>query len=330
MELGTTAVPQSQHLVLIKLSVKNVNMARILVTGGAGFIGSTIAAMLVSQGEDVTVLDNMALGKEYELNDVKDKIRLVAGDIANPEDVEKAFKDVSQVYHLASASSAPMYEPDPRKATYITVNGFLNVLEAARKHDIENIVFASSSSVYGTNPAPHSEEQKITPISFYAAAKMAKEEYAQAYHSTYGMNIAAMRFFSVYGERERHKGRYANVITQFLWQMKRGEPPVIYGDGSQTRDYIYAEDVARCCILAMKKKANGVFNVGTGKAYSFNQIIDILNKQLGTNIKPTYIKNPISNYVTHTLADMRKTENELGFRAKYSLEEGIQRLVKFY
>jgi UDP-glucose 4-epimerase len=139
-----------------------------------------------------------------------------------------------------------------------------------------------------------------------------------------------MRFFSVYGERERHKGRYANVITQFLWQMKRGEPPIIYGNGTQTRDYIYAEDVARCCILAMEKKANGVFNVGTGKAYSFNQVIEILNRILGTDIRPIYVPNPIPNYVTHTLACTRKSERELGFKAKYSLEEGIKRLISFY
>jgi len=305
-------------------------MARILVTGGAGFIGGNIAATLANKGEEVAVLDNMYLGKEYELEDVKGKVEIFNGDITKQADVEKAFRDVEQVYHLASASSAPMYEPDPRQATFVTVNGFLNVLEACRKAGIKSLVYASSSSLYGRNPPPHSEGQAIVPISFYTAAKMAKEAYAQAYHELYGMNIAAMRFFSVYGPRERHKGRYANVITQFLWKMRKNEAPVIYGDGSQTRDYIFVDDVVRCCALAMEKKADGPFNVGTGKAYSFNEVVDVLNRHLKASIKPQHIQNPISNYVAHTLADTKKAESVLGFEAKYSLEDGIRELVKYY
>lgn len=305
-------------------------MARILVTGGAGFIGSTIAAMLAERGDEAVVLDDMSLGKEYELEGVKGRVKVLTGDIINPKDVERAFEGVEQVYHLASASSAPMYEPDPRKATYVTVNGFLNVLEEARRRGIANVVYASSSSLYATNKPPHSEGMQVVPVSFYTAAKLAKESYAKAYSRMYGMRIAAMRFFSVYGERERHKGKYANIVTQFLWLMKKGEAPVIYGDGSQTRDYVYADDVARCCLLAMDRKADGVFNVGTGRAYSFNETVEILNKHLGKEIEAKYVTNPIGNYVAHTLADTRKAEAELGFKAKYSLDEGVKRLVEFY
>lgn len=305
-------------------------MARILVTGGAGFIGSTIAAMLVRRGEEVVILDDMSLGKEYELGDMRGKLKIVKGDITKPKDVADAFRGVGQVYHLASASSAPMYEPDPRAATYVTVNGFLNVLEEARRRGVGNIVYASSSSVYAASPPPHSEKQAVSPVSFYAAAKLAKEEYANAYSRAYGMRIAAMRFFSVYGGRERHKGKYANVVTQFLWRMRKGEPPVIYGDGSQTRDYVYADDAARCCLLAMGRNADGCFNVGTGKAHSFNETVRLLNKHLGTKLRAKYVPNPIGNYVAHTLADTKKSEKELGFRAEYSFDEGIGELLKYY
>lgn len=304
-------------------------MERILVTGGAGFIGSSLAVELARRGSDVLVLDDMSLGRRDNVAGIPN-LEVRVGDITKSCDVEAAMKDVQQVYHFASASSAPMYEPDPRRATNVTFNGFLNVLEAAKKFKVKNIVYASSSSVYGNNPIPHREDQPITPISFYIAAKMAKEFYAEVYSRLYGMNIAALRFFSVYGPRERHKGKYANVISQFLWKMKAGEAPVLYGDGGQTRDYIYIDDVVRACILAMEKGANGVFNVGTGKAHSFNDVVAALNEALGTGIKPVYVVNPISNYVRHTLADTRKAERELEFKAQYSLEDGIQTLLKHY
>lgn len=303
-------------------------MARILVTGGAGFIGSSLAFELARKGEEVVVLDDMSLGKPDNLSGASVEVRV--GDITKPADIEAAMQDCGQIYHFASASSAPMYEPDPRRATQVTVNGFLNVLEAARKFSVKSIVYASSSSLYGTNPTPHSEAQMITPISFYTAAKMSKEAYAQVYSRTYGMRIAAMRFFSVYGPREKFKGRYANVISQFLWKMKAGESPVLYGNGSQTRDYIYIDDVVRCCLLAMEKGADGAFNVGTGKSASFNDVVTCLNRALGTSIKPTYVPNPIGNYVAHTLADTDKAERELGFKARCSLEDGIRELLKYY
>jgi len=303
-------------------------MARTVVTGGAGFIGSNVAVELARSGNEVVVLDDMSLGKPENLAGSAVQVRV--GDITKPADVEAAMRDCQQVYHFASASSAPMYEPDPRRATQITLSGFLNMMEAARKFGINSIVFASSSSVYGANPTPHSEDQPVTPISFYTAAKLAKEHYAEVYSRVYGMKIAAMRFFSAYGPREQFKGRYANVISQFLWEMKAGKAPVLYGDGSQTRDYIYVDDVVRCCMLAMEKKANGVYNVGTGKACSFNDVVSALNAALGTSIKPTYVENPISNYIRHTLADTVKAEKELGFKARYSLEDGLKELLKYY
>jgi len=305
-------------------------MARVLVTGGAGFIGSTIAAALVRKGEDVAVLDNFSLGRAYELSDVRRDVTVLRGDIRKPSDVRKAFSGVEQVYHLASASSAPMYEPDPRKATLATVNGFLNVLEEARARGVGSIVYASSSSLYAATPPPHREDARVSPVSFYTAAKLAKEHYAAVYSRAYGMRIAAMRFFSVYGPRERHKERYANVVTQFLWKMRRGERPVIFGDGSQTRDYIYSEDVARCCLLAMGKKADGVFNVGTGKAHSFNETVGVLNRVLVTRIAAAHVKNPIGNYVAHTLADTRKSRETLGFTAAYSFEQGVRECAREY
>jgi len=306
-------------------------MTKILVTGGAGFIGSTLTAMLVKNGDEVVVADDLSLGREYELADVSDKITLIKGDLIDPLVAEKAVEGVEQIYHLAAASSAPMYEPDPTHATHATLTSFVNILEAARKKGIKNLVYASSSSVYGKNQVPHSEDQHVAPVSFYTAAKLSTEHYAEAYCRTHGMRIAAMRFFSVYGTRERHKGKYANVVTQFLWDMKKNISPVIYGDGEQTRDYVFAEDVARCCTLAMEAKVHGPFNVGTGVAHSFNETVDLLNKALGTSVEAKRIPNPISKtYVAHTLADTRKSSDILGFEAKYSFEDGIKAITKAY
>ncbi len=305
-------------------------MAKILVTGGAGFIGSNIALSLWRQGHEVSVLDDMSLGRPENLAESKGEIRIISGDASDASIADSAVNGVEQIYHLASASSAPMYEPDPRRANEATLTSFLNVLDAARRNSITGIVYASSSSIYGASHPPHSEDMPVRPVSFYTACKLAKEHYAEVYSRAFGMRIAAMRFFSVYGPHETHKGRFANVITQFLWLMKEGKAPTIYGDGTQTRDYVFVDDVVRCCTLAMERKADGVFNVGTGEARSFNDVVDELNSALGTSIRQKYVPNPIKNYVAHTLADTRKSEKELGFRARFSFMNGIRELVKYY
>jgi len=303
--------------------------AEVLVTGGAGFIGSNLAHELVRRGYKVTVLDDMFLGRAYNLADIKGKIKFVRGSIADARLVEKLARGKKFVFNIAARSSAPMYEPDPRRATYESFNGFLNVLVAAKKAGAKKVVYASSSSVYANLPPPGREDAAIdfSMLTGYSAAKMACEIFAAYFQAVYDVKTVGLRFFSVYGPRERHKKNFANVVSQFLWQMRKNQRPVIYGDGSQARDYIYVDDVVRAIILAAEKPATGIFNVGTGRATSYNEVVALLNKILGKNIKPKYVPNPIKNYVQTTLADTSKAEKELGFKAEFTLEQGLRDLI---
>jgi len=207
------------------------------------------------------------------------------------------------------------------------INGFISVLETARRSGAR-LVYASSSSLYSGLLPPHREDMTITVTDYYTEARLAMERLAELYHRLYGVGSAGMRFFSVYGPREESKKQYANMVSQFLWQMRRGEVPVIYGDGSQTRDFTHVHDVVRALRLAMASEYQGILNVGTGRACSFNEVIGMINAQLGTDIKQNYIENPIKNYVRDTLADTSKCREALGFQARISLEEGIRGLVE--
>lgn len=201
----------------------------------------------------------------------------------------------------------------------------VNILELARKAESKKVVFASSSSLYNGLIPPHKEDMQIKVTDYYTEARLAIERVAELYQNIHGIDYAAMRFFSVYGPHEEAKRQYANMVTQFLWEMRDGKVPVIYGDGKQTRDFTFVGDVAEAMIMAARK-GTGVFNVGTGKSFSFNYVVDLLNQKLGTNLKPEYKENPIRNYVMHTRADTTKMK-ALGFEAKTSLDEGIDRIL---
>ena len=192
------------------------------------------------------------------------------------------------------------------------------------------LVYASSSSLYSGLLPPHREDMTIPVTDYYTEARLAMERLAELYHRLYAVPSSGMRFFSVYGPREESKKQYANMVSQFLWQMRRGEVPVIYGDGGQTRDFTHVYDVVRALRLAMASDYQGVLNVGTGRAHSFNDVIGMINAELGTDIKQKYIENPIKNYVRDTLADTSKSREVLGFEARISLEEGIERMVAGY
>lgn len=302
---------------------------KILVTGGAGFIGSNLVEVLVEKGYEVVVLDNMSLGSEHNLASVIKDITLVKGDIRDAQLVKNLMRDCDFVFHEAAASSAPMFYKDPRDSFSSTVNGFLNVLCAAKENNVKRVIYASSSSLYGRLPTPHNEDMQVVPVDFYTASKLAVEHAGKICAENFGLETVGFRYFSVYGPHEKAKGKFANIISQFLWDMKKCISPIIYGDGSQTRDYTYVKDVVQANLLAMdmnKKISGEIFNVGTGIAKSFNETVDILNQVLGTSIKLTYVINPIKNYVQHTLADTKKSERLLGFKAKYRLMEGVDEI----
>lgn len=299
---------------------------KVLVTGGAGFIGSNLAEELVRRGHEVVVFDNFYLGTRKNLEGLD--IEVVNGDIRDADSVNKAANGAAIIFNQAAASSSPMFAKDLRGAVAANVDGFINILNAAKENGTKKIIYASTSSVYGNIPPPLREDMNVTPPNFYAATKLANEHLAKVYANEYGIETVGFRYMSVYGPREEGKGVFANLVSQFLWAIQKNEQPVIYGDGNQTRDFVYVKDVVAANMLAMEKSVGSeVFNVGTGKATSLNALIDLLNKILGKNIKSKYIKTPVKNYIDTQLADITKIKNILGFRPEYSLEDGIKHML---
>jgi UDP-glucose 4-epimerase len=290
-----------------------------LVTGGCGFIGSNLVERLVNDGHRVIVLDDLSTGTIKNIEGLD--VRLITS-CHQVWDIPK----VDGIFHLGMPPSTQFYRRNPRLVGK-TIDEATTLLEYAKEKQVK-IVFASSSSLYNKCPTPYREDMPIYATDYYTECKYAIERLGNVFNQFYGVKFVSLRLFSVYGRKEKHKGQFANVVSQFLWSMQRGEPPIIYGDGSQTRDFINVDDVVEAFILAMQKDFEyEVFNVGTGKAYSFNEIVRLLNKHLGTDIKPIYKPNPIKNYVYHTLADMSKTERLLGFKPKISLKQGIKTII---
>lgn len=296
---------------------------KILVTGGLGFIGSNIAERLVSEGHEVTILDNKHTGSEKNIEKIRGKVKVIAG---RGREISKIKEKFDVIFHEGVYSSTPMYRKNPYLTAEV-IEDFIAILEYAKEHKTR-LVWASSSSVYNGVKPPQREDATISVTDFYTEARLAMERLAELYYKLYGVKSIALRYFSVYGPHEESKGQYANLISQFLWAARKGEAPVVYGDGSQTRDFTYVDDVVEANMLAMKSSLEfGIFNVGGGKNVTINEMIKLLGKVLGKEIKPKYIENPIKNYVEYTLADTTKAEKMLGFKSKVGLEEGIRRLA---
>jgi len=296
-------------------------MMKALVTGGAGFIGSNLVEAIVDRYE-VTVLDNFHTGSMSNLDLVRKDIKVVKGSC---NDALAYGLDPDVIFHLGIPSSSPMYKSNPLLVGE-AVNGTIAIMELARRCETDKVVIASSSSLYNGLPTPHREDAAIAVTDYYTEARLAIERVAELYYRLYGTDYAALRFFSVYGPHELAKGSYANMISQFMWDMQAGKAPVIFGNGEQTRDFTFVRDVTDGMILAAGK-GTGVFNLGTGRSYSFNYVVELLNKKLGTGYKPTYRDNPIKNYVRDTLADTGKMK-ALGFVARWTLEEGVEEIMK--
>jgi len=305
------------------MRIKNKN---IIVTGGAGFIGSNLVEAL-SKDNKVYVIDNMHTGSESNLKDASatGNVTLIKDDSKN---ISKHDIDADIVFHLGIYSSSPMYRGNPLLVGEV-VSGMVNVLEYAKNHKAD-VVFASTSSIYNGIKPPHREDAIPLVTDYYTEARIAAERISQLYSNLYSVNVAAMRFFSVYGKHEASKGGYANLITQFIMTIKENKQPVIYGDGTQRRDFVHVNDVVNALILATKTKGFEVFNVGTGKNYSLNEAVEKINNALGKEIKPKYVPMPVKNYVMETLADTRKSEEKLGFKAEITLDKGIEMQLQDY
>ena len=292
---------------------------RVLVTGGAGFIGSNLVEALVGRGDDVTVLDNFSTGTVENLEKVRDRVKTVQGPCT---ELLKLKLQPELIFHLGIPSSSPMYRENPMLVGE-AISSFMNVMELAKKNRAK-VVYASSSSMYRGCPRPNREDMQTAPFDYYTEARLAIERLARVYHQFHRVSSAGMRFFSVYGPHEREKGKYANVITQMILNNEF----TIYGDGSQTRDFTHVDDVVRALVLASSKSGAFVFNVGTGRETSFNEVAKLIQKVKPLKIK--YLPNPIENYVEQTQADISLVKHELSWTPTVKLEDGIRRTAEYY
>lgn len=307
-------------------------MAKILVTGGAGFIGSHICEALVKKRHRVTVLDDFSTGKEENLARIKRKIRIIRGDIRDRPTVEDAMKKTDYVIHEAAFVSASESVNDPKTTYSINVDGTKNVLDGALKQRIKKVVLASSAAVYGNREPPLKEMFECHPLSPYGESKLLNEYDAVRYITKFHLPIVCLRYFNVYGPRQRRESGYAGVITSFINALNSNEQPVIYGDGSQTRDFIYVEDVARATLLALKNnKANGeVFNIATGKPTTIRELaLTIARLMKKGEVKPNYAASREGD-ITHSWADISKAAKILKFKPKFSLDAGLRKTIKYF
>jgi len=300
---------------------------RVLVTGGAGFIGSNLANHLATDN-DVVAVDDCYLGVPENLDSAVEFVEASVLEDDLPTDVDVLF-------HLAARSSYAMHEENPTAGARVNVEGFVNTVEQAREDGCETVVYASTSSIYGSRTDPSPEDMPVTVNTGYEASKMARERYAEYFQNHYGLSLAGLRFFSVYqgyGGAEEHKGEYANVITQFADDIASGQSPKLYGDGTQTRDFTHVSDIVRGTELAADHELNGVYNLGTGNAYSFDTVVEMINDELGTDLAPEYVENPIPEdvYVHDTCADPSKMREATGWEPEIDFEEGIRRVCAQY
>ncbi|MDX2029792.1 MAG: SDR family oxidoreductase [Blastocatellia bacterium] len=303
-----------------------------LVTGGAGFIGSHITEALVKRGDRVRVLDNLMTGHRHNLAHLADKIEFIEGDIRNPEATRAAMEGVQIVFHEAAIPSVPRSVSEPQLNHDANVNGTFNVLMAARDAGVKRVVYAASSSAYGdTEVLPKQEAMLPSPLSPYAAAKLFGEYYCQVFTRVYGLETVALRYFNVFGPRQDPTSPYSGVISKFVTTLLKGETPVIFGDGEQSRDFTYVANVVDANLRAAEAPdASGhVMNLGIGQRITLNHLLAELQKILGTNL-PTRYEETRAGDVRHSLADISRAANLLGYRPLVELAEGLQYTVSWY
>jgi UDP-glucose 4-epimerase len=305
---------------------------RYLVTGGAGFIGSNTVDELVRRGHSVVVLDDLSAGKEGNLLQVAGKFEFIRGSVTDLETVRKACRGVDYVLHLAARTSVPRSVKDPLETNRINVDGTLNVLVAARDAKVRRFVFAASSSAYGETPSlPKREDMTPAPISPYGVSKLVGEIYAQVFGRVYGLENVSLRYFNIFGPRQDPGSPYSGVLSRFITALLDGAPPVVYGDGKQSRDFTYVENVVHTNLLACEAaNASGkVFNIGTGGRVTLNQTLKLLEKISGKTVQARY-DPPRQGDILHSQADIELTRKMLGYTPRVSFEEGLRRTWEWY
>jgi nucleoside-diphosphate-sugar epimerase len=305
-----------------------------LVTGGAGFIGSNIVKSLLSKNEHVRVLDNFSTGKRENLADFINNpdFNIIEGDLRSFHTVREAVKGVDYVLHQGALPSVQRSVNDPITTNDVNISGTLNVLEAAKEYGVKRVVFASSSSVYGNSKIlPKAESMDIAPLSPYALSKYAGERYCQIYFQIYGLETVCLRYFNVFGPNQDPTSQYSAVIPKFIKTIQNDQQPVIFGDGLQSRDFTFVENVVSANLLACKAKniAGEMFNIACGESYNLVQMVDNINKLLGKKSEPIF-KQERKGDVKHSLASIEKAKEMLGFKVLTSFTEGLVKTIRFF
>lgn len=307
-------------------------MTKVVITGGAGFIGCHLTEELVKQGFQATVVDNLLTGKNENLQNIWDKIEFVQGDIRDIELLKKSFKNADAVFHQAALRSVPTSLKEPLSYNDVNINGTYGVLEAARICGVKRVMFASSSSVYGDLlELPQKEENTGTRLSPYAITKLTGEDYCKFFWKTYGTETVCLRYFNVFGPKQDPKSQYAAVVPLFTIALIENKQPKIFGDGTQTRDLTFVKNVVQANILAMtaKKAVGEAINVANGEGITINELFEKIRSFLNKNIKPLYAPERIGD-IKHTKADTTKLKELLGLQDATSFDDGLKETIEWY
>ena len=305
---------------------------KVLVTGGAGFIGSNLAEELAKTNE-VIIVDNLSTGKIENIKELinKNNVKFIERSITNLDLLKEIFEDVDYVFHQAAIPSVPRSVKNPIATNEANINGTLNVLIAARDCGVKKVIYASSSSIYGDTPEiPKKEDMKPNPLSPYAVSKLACEYYCSVFGTVYGLKTISLRYFNVYGPNQDPTSQYAAVVPNFFTRLLNDESPVIYGDGKQSRDFTFVKDVIQANIKASQSNATGIYNIsGGGKKTTINELADIIMELVDKTIDPIYEEERPGD-IKHSLADITKAKKAFNYRPNYSIKEGLEETMGWY
>jgi len=309
-------------------------MSTYLITGIAGFIGSSLARAVLAQGDQVRGIDNLSTGKRKNLSEILEQIDFREADLLDFNAVQAASRGVDFVFHEAAIPSVPRSVNDPLESNRVNIDATVNLLIAARESKVKRVIYAASSSAYGDTPTlPKREDMTPDPISPYAVAKLASEYYMKSFWRCYGLETVSLRYFNIFGQRQDPTSPYSGVLAKFIAQMLKGEQPTIFGDGTQSRDFTYVENVVNANLLACKTPASEVvgrvFNVGTGRRIGLNETFRVLKKLIVFRGEVKYAPERAGE-VKHSLADLSLAERHLGYKPTVDFEEGLRRTVEWY
>ena len=304
-------------------------MGKVVVTGGAGFIGSHLVDALAQRGYKVIIIDDLSTGKKKNIEHLLQGggVQFYKGSITDLPLLQRLFQGAEYVFHQAALPSVPRSVANPQASHEVNATGTLNVLLAARDNRVSKVIYASSSSAYGDTPTlPKKEDMLPSPQSPYAVAKLAGEYYCQVFHRIYEMPVACLRYFNVYGPRQDPDSPYAAVIPRFISRVADGVPPVILGNGEQTRDFTFIRDVVEANLLAAESEATGIFNIGSGASISISNLARLIVSLMGENMEPIY-EEVRPGDIMHSVADISRAGN-FGYRPQFTIDKGIREIIQ--